>query len=76
MIFNMHSLIKFKIEDRIRKEYKFGNEELAEMKRIVGESPFYNKKTKKELSIIELDSFILFNMYIAAPRAEQSAYFL
>ncbi|GEO24122.1 Eco57I restriction-modification methylase domain-containing protein [Cyclobacterium qasimii] len=51
-------LLEFKIEDRIRGEYKFGKEELAEMKRMVGESPFYNKKTKKELSIIELDSFL------------------
>lgn len=48
--------LEFKIEDRIRREYNFDKEELTEMKSIVGESPFYNKKTKKELSILELDS--------------------
>ncbi len=50
--------LEFKIEDRIRGEYNFGKEELIEVKRMVGESPFYNKKTKKELSILELDLFL------------------
>ncbi|WP_347174909.1 Eco57I restriction-modification methylase domain-containing protein [Polaribacter uvawellassae] len=50
--------LESKIENRIRSEYNFEKEELIEMKRMVGESPFYNKKTNKELSIFELDTFL------------------
>lgn len=50
--------LEFKIENRILGEYNFEIEELKEMKRMVGESPFNNKKNQKELSILELDSFL------------------
>lgn len=47
--------LESKIELEIRKHYNFNSKELQEVKSVVGESPFFNKKKSLNISIEQID---------------------
>lgn len=47
--------LESKIELEIRKQYNFNSKELQEVKSVVGESPFFNKKKSLKINIEQLD---------------------
>lgn len=54
--------LESKIELEIRKQYNFNSKELFEVKSVVGESPFFNKKKSLKLSIEKLDLLLSANI--------------
>lgn len=55
-------LLESKIELEIRKQYSFSSKEWLEIKSVVGESPFFNKKQSLKISIEELDMLLSANI--------------
>ena len=51
-------LLESLIESAIRAQYNFNSRELQEVKSVVGESPFFNKKKKLEINSKQLDLLI------------------
>lgn len=47
--------LESKIESAIRKQYNFNSKELQEVKSVVGESPFFNRKKKLNINSGQLD---------------------
>lgn len=54
--------LESEIELEIRNQYQFNVKELLEIKSIVGESPFFNKKKSLKISVEELDSLLSGNL--------------
>lgn len=50
--------LESQIESEIRKQYSFNPKELLEVKSVVGESPFFNKKTKLKVNSTQMDSLL------------------
>ena len=48
-------LLESRIESAIRKQYNFNSKELKEVKSVVGESPFFNKKKTLKINSDQLD---------------------
>jgi len=55
-------LLESQIELEIGKQYNFNAKELSEIKSIVGESPFFNKKRSKNISAGSLDLLLFANI--------------
>lgn len=51
-------LLESQIELEIKKRYNFNSKELDEIKSVVGESPFFNKKRTVTISINEVDNLL------------------
>lgn len=47
--------LESEIEFEIKKQYQFNSKELSEIKSVVGESPFFNKKNSMKLDVEKLD---------------------
>lgn len=54
--------LESEIELEIRKQYQLNAKELLEIKSVVGESPFFNKKKTLKIEIEELDSLVSGNL--------------
>lgn len=54
--------LESEIEREIKKHYQFSSKELAEIKSVVGESPFFNKKKSLKIDIEKLDSLLSGNL--------------
>lgn len=54
--------LESEIESEIRKQYQFNTKELAEIKSVVGQSPFFNKKKSLKIDIEKLDSLLSGNL--------------
>ena len=54
--------LESEIESEIRKQYQFNSKELAEIKSVVGESPFFNKKKLLKIDIQKLDLLVSGNL--------------
>jgi hypothetical protein len=54
--------LESEIESEIREHYKFNSKELVEIKSVVGESPFFNKKKSVKIDIEKLDSLVSGNL--------------
>lgn len=54
--------LESEIESEIRKHYKFNSKELAEIKSVVGESSFFNKKKSLKIDIDKLDWLVSGNL--------------
>lgn len=54
--------LESEIEKEIRKQYQFNSKELTEIKSVVGESPFFNKKKSLKIEIEKLDSLLSGNL--------------
>lgn len=54
--------LESKIELEIRKQYNFNSNELNEVKSVVGESPFFNKKNSMKFNSEQLDSLLSANI--------------
>jgi len=54
--------LESEIEKEIRKQYKFNLKELNEIKSIVGESPFFNKRELLKIEVEELDFLLSGNL--------------
>ncbi|MFN7688496.1 MAG: Eco57I restriction-modification methylase domain-containing protein [Sphingobacteriales bacterium] len=54
--------LESEIESEITKQYQFNTKELAEIKSVVGQSPFFNKKKSLKIDIGKLDSLLSGNL--------------
>lgn len=54
--------LESEIETEIRNQYQFNSKELAEIKSVVGQSPFFNKKKSLKIDIEKLDSLLSRNL--------------
>ena len=54
--------LESEIEKEIRKQYQFNSKELAEIKSVVGESPFFNKRKSLKIEFEKLDSLLSGNL--------------
>lgn len=54
--------LESEIELEIRKQYNFNSKELKEVKSVVGESPFFNKKTSLKVNSEQLDLLLSANI--------------
>ncbi len=54
--------LESEIESEIRKQYQFNSKELTEIKSVVGQSPFFNKRKSLKIDIEKLDSLLSGNL--------------
>lgn len=54
--------LEYEIEKEIRKQYQFNLKELTEIKSVVGESPFFNKRKSLKIEVEKLDSLLSGNL--------------